>query len=83
MSRADDEVLFKTPELRAIDPAPVCPYCLADPAMISLRGPIVLGNLVGVIIFCGNPDCRKIWTIDIVGKQEQPLVEPSRFMPRR
>lgn len=55
-------------------PLPVCPYCLSDSGMLSARGPIQIGNYHAVIIYCGTPECRKIWTVDIV-KALEPRVQ--------
>ena len=59
---------------------PVCPYCLQDPARISGRGPIALAHLYVWIVYCGNPDCRKVWTVEVVGAQ-QPRIQPGIIAP--
>lgn len=55
---------------------PICPYCHTDPAMLSARGPIMLGALKLIIVFCGTPTCRKIWNVEIAGVEQPNIVKP-------
>ena len=50
---------------------PACPYCADDPARLSIMNQIFPGGMIGAIIFCGNPACRKIISTQIVGRIEQ------------
>jgi hypothetical protein len=50
---------------------PACPYCADDPARLSIMNQIFPGGMIGTIIFCGNPECRKIISTQIVGRIEQ------------
>lgn len=50
---------------------PACPYCSDDPARLSIMNQIFPGGMIGAIIFCGNPECRKIISTQIVGRIEQ------------
>jgi hypothetical protein len=53
---------------------PACPYCADDPARLSIMNQIFPGGMIGAIIFCGNPECRKIISTQIVGRIEQQTV---------
>ncbi len=59
------------PKVELLEPEchPVCPYCLANPAKVSSRGPLLLGNLHVMVIFCGNGECSKIWTVEVIGAE--------------
>jgi hypothetical protein len=61
-------------EQPAVNPTPVCPHCLEDPATMKALGPILLGSLQTVVIFCGNLKCRKVWTVSVIG-QQKPLID--------
>lgn len=50
---------------------PVCPHCSEDPAKLSLMSQQFPSGMIGTIIFCGNPNCRKIISTQIVGMQQK------------
>jgi hypothetical protein len=50
---------------------PACPYCADDPARLSIMNQVFPGGMIGAIIFCGNPDCRKIISTQIIGRIDQ------------
>lgn len=52
---------------------PVCPYCGQDPAILTMKQ-FMLGNAKTALIICGNLDCRKILTVQIMG------FEPGRVV---
>lgn len=74
MSEQPSEV----PEVSTELPAnlPVCPHCGDDPAKLSMMSQIFPGGAIGSIIFCGNPPCRKIIAVQLVGvaKQDGPTL---------
>ena len=80
----DDDLLIKTngraPEAPAAAHVPVCPYCLQDPAAFSTLGPLPCGGLIGVVIFCGNPECRKVWGFELM-KPEGRIQPPTAMSP--
>lgn len=55
---------------------PVCPHCGDDPCKLSTMSQLFPGGAIGSICFCGNPVCRKIITVQIVGmaKQDGPAL---------
>ncbi|MDD5199267.1 MAG: hypothetical protein PHC88_05635 [Terrimicrobiaceae bacterium] len=67
----DDQILSSnTP----VHPAgPVCPFCQATPAAVSAHGPIELGQMRLMVLFCGNPACQKVWNVQVIAF-EQPKV---------
>lgn len=67
------ETTFESNETAIVTPVmlPACPYCADDPARLSIMNQIFPGGMIGAIIFCGNPDCRKIISTQIVGRIEQ------------
>src|SRR5580765_7224378 len=75
----DDDLIIKPPEPPP-DPTPVCPYCLTDPATLTVRGPIKVGNVAALVIYCGNAACRKVWNVDVIGRTDRVQQVP-RFMP--
>lgn len=48
---------------------PVCPFCGDDPARIMSRGPIAIKVFFVEIVYCGNPDCRKILGVHSVDEK--------------
>lgn len=60
---------------------PICPHCLSASGLISARGPVLIGNLHTVVIFCGNPPCSKIWNVEVIG-QEQPRIQTALPRPQ-
>lgn len=59
---------------------PVCPHCGDDPAKLSTMSQLFPGGAIASICFCGNPVCRKIIAVQLVGmaKQDGPqLVKPA------
>lgn len=67
------ETKFEPNETAVVTPVmlPACPYCADDPARLSIMNQIFPGGMIGAIIFCGNPECRKIISTQIVGRIEQ------------
>jgi len=64
--------------------APICPHCLEDPARIRtlMAG---IGELQSAVFFCGNPECRRILTISVVGIQQtiaRPNIRNGFVVPR-
>lgn len=56
----------------------VCPYCNADPVEFSIITAVQAlpgGALALASIFCSNPECRKLFNVQIVGG------EPNRIQP--
>lgn len=53
---------------------PVCPHCADDPARLSIMPQQFPGGMIGSIFFCGNPDCRKVISVQILGmaQPQQP-----------
>ena len=45
---------------------PVCPYCGDDPVNFSVRN-YPVGAMMASAAFSGNPDCRKLFTFQILG----------------
>ena len=56
---------------------PVCPGCGMDPAVMNGRGPFELGQLMVMVIFCGNSACRKVWSVNVVGTAQPRLLQPN------
>jgi len=54
---------------------PKCPYCETTPAMVRFAE-FSLGSLAAMVLFCGNPNCAKIFTAVPLGsrEQEQPRI---------
>lgn len=59
-----------------VSDAPICPHCAQDPALVASRGPILVGNLYTMVLYCGNPKCRKIWTVAVIGTEQPKIVKP-------
>lgn len=57
-------LIDETPQAATL---PVCPHCSDDPAKLSLMSQQFPSGMIGTIIFCGNPSCRKIISTQIVG----------------
>jgi hypothetical protein len=55
---------------------PICPWCLEDPARVSMLQ-LPIGPTLNMLYFCGNPDCRKILAISFVGMPQPQIVVPS------
>ncbi len=57
---------------------PVCPYCLADPLVFTIRD-IQFGNgVVAMIAFCATPECRKLFSVSFKsGPPTTRLVLPN------
>ncbi len=54
---------------------PACPHCGQDPATLASL-PIQMGVLQNIVIFCGNPACRKIINVQVMAV-EGPRVVPA------
>lgn len=68
------------PDEPEIKNTPLCPYC-ADPlGKVSSHGPVQLGQLFLMIIFCGNLKCRKIWTLLPMAEQKRVVAPPHPFI---
>lgn len=78
MGPQDETNTAEAPTLTAL--APVCPHCLQDPATVKCLGPIRMGQLLANVIFCGNVDCRKVWTVQIMG-MDRPAIIPGLIHP--
>ncbi len=55
----------------------VCPYCGKDPAPLRSHGLVKLALMSCVIIYCGNPECRKIHTIAVIEVAEPRIAIPN------
>jgi hypothetical protein len=55
---------------------PICPHCGIDPARFACT-PIKMGSMIAMVFFCANPGCRKIFTAQITGVDQSPLVGPN------
>lgn len=74
---SQNEPLIPTPG-PALPLNPVCPYCLADPLMITVRD-LKFGNgVTAMIAFCAMPDCRKLFSVSYKEGGNRPrLVLPN------
>jgi hypothetical protein len=69
-----------TTEPKPAPPMPVCPYCLTNPMILNS---IVqqIPEFVLLLVFCGNPECSKLWNVEVLGptrQMQQPrIVRPS------
>ena len=61
------------------DLLPTCPYCGADPAVLSLRAPIKLGQFLTAVVFCGNAECRRIFNVHVLGVEQPKVVGYERI----
>ena len=76
-----EETKFEPNETAIVTPVmlPACPYCADDPARLSIMNQVFPGGMIGAIVFCGNPECRKIISTQIVGRIEpQALNQDSK-----
>lgn len=71
------------PQAPATEPAkapilPRCPHCGEDPLKLNLMSQVFPGGAIASLMFCGNLDCRKLISAQIVGMAEQPgaIVRP-------
>jgi hypothetical protein len=62
------------------NPQPVCPYCGADPVKFTLS-PLHFGPVEAGVIYCGNPDCRKVLGLAIAPAPQRPLIVPNGPLP--
>lgn len=46
---------------------PVCPYCEADPFDVAIHGPSQAGPFQMMAMACANPQCRKVFSIQVLG----------------
>jgi hypothetical protein len=49
---------------------PKCQYCEADPAPV-IPSPIAMGGAQAVVFHCGNPECRAIFSVQLVKVEQQ------------
>ena len=56
---------------------PVCPYCGLDPCVPDMIES-TYGVLMAKIFVCSNPDCRKIFNIQIAGMRDPRVVNGGR-----
>lgn len=79
-----DESKFEPNETALVTPVilPVCPYCGDDPAKLTIMNQLFPGGMIGAIMFCGNPVCRKIISTQIVGMAAQQQQAPARLGPQ-
>ena len=66
------------PEQKPDPSAPVCPYCAADPILITARMIRFLNGLTLCIANCGNLECRRLLTASFAG-MEQPQIIPGKI----
>ncbi len=59
---------------------PVCPYCGTSPAKIS-SVPFQMGNMTAMALFCGNLECRKIFTVALLEIRAPQIETPQIVMP--
>lgn len=60
---------------------PVCPYCAIE-ALYSFRE-MEVGPWVAMQIFCGNPDCKRLFNVQITGPSKATMkqaMERSRIL---
>lgn len=59
---------------------PRCPHCGADPLTITMMSQLFPKGQIASLMFCGNLDCRKLLTAQIVGMIDQPgtIVRPGQ-----
>lgn len=70
------EKAAKTARQNQRNALPVCPHCGADPARFSLRE-VRIGNYQAAMLFCADLDCRKVYSVDVLGvvqPQQQPRI---------
>lgn len=76
---------FAPPPLKDEVLYPKCPHCNESPARV-VCSPFTLGIVTALTIYCGNPECCKIFTIVPIGpaQKEEPLIAmPETTVPRR
>lgn len=59
---------------------PVCPHCGADPARFSQALVKLNEHVTAVAIYCSQPTCRKLHTVQIMSV-DAPQVVPAARMP--
>lgn len=59
-----------------IEPLPVCPHCGQDPASVTIRQ-FMLGNAKTALLFCGNPECRTILTVQVLAFEQPRVLAPD------
>lgn len=69
--KTEDELTEQEKQEAAL---PVCPYCGQDPAILTMKQ-FMLGTAKTALIICGNLECRRILTVQIL-KIEEPRVVP-------
>lgn len=58
-------------------PAARCPHCDQSPLLLSIQGPLAVGPVAVMLIFCGNVACSKVFTVEVVGTTNA-IVPPGR-----
>lgn len=61
-----NEEVYESIRKEERDALPVCPHCGQDPAGFTVRGPLAVGPFHALVIYCANPKCRKIHTLQVV-----------------
>lgn len=62
-------------------PRPVCPHCLADPCIFTIT-PVNFRQLQTIAVYCGNPECRKVFAVSFIGIHQPPqIVMPGMQLP--
>ena len=80
--RSDAERLSDQIEATQREALPVCPYCASEDGVYTFRQ-FDVGPWVAVQIFCGNPDCRRLFNVQIIGPSKQAMnraMERSRIV---
>jgi ssDNA-binding Zn-finger/Zn-ribbon topoisomerase 1 len=75
---ADEAPTPEVPKARA--PVPVCPYCGKDPCLPDLIE-MTSGRFLTKIACCDNPDCRKIFCVQIIGEKPKQIVGAQGHVP--
>lgn len=67
-------VLLKMKTKLEIKHDPVCPYCSADPIVLTARQLTFPNGIIVLLVTCLNPDCRKIVPVSFMGAQAPRVV---------
>lgn len=59
---------------------PVCPHCGNDPATMCTM-PVTFGLIECLVIYCANEKCRKVFTVEVCGIKESPIVGGIKESP--
>jgi hypothetical protein len=56
-------------------PMPICPYCLINPCIPDLVR-AKFGTYLGCMFICPNPECLKLFNVELVGEEPKRIVRP-------